>query len=93
MDLEFTADDLKFRDEVRAWLAQVYTDDLKRRMAMSKNHSLDEQHQKAWLKALADKGWLVPNWPVEFGGPGWTWRSPARRATAPWACACARPSS
>ena len=29
MDLEFTSDELKFRDEVRAWIAENFTDDLK----------------------------------------------------------------
>jgi hypothetical protein len=72
MDLEFTAEDIRFRDEVRAWLAEALTDDLKRRMALSKNGSLDELHQKAWLKKLADKGWLAINWPKEYGGPGWS---------------------
>lgn len=71
MDLEFTAEELKFRDEVRAWIAEHYTDDLKRRMSLTKNGSLDETHQKAWLKKLAEKGWLVTNWPTEHGGPGW----------------------
>jgi alkylation response protein AidB-like acyl-CoA dehydrogenase len=72
MDLEFTAEDIKFRDEVRRGIAEIYTDDLRARMELSKNHSLDEAHQKLWLKRLAQKGWLVTNWPVEHGGPGWT---------------------
>ncbi len=72
MDLEFTPEELKFRDEVRAWIAENYTDDLKKRMALSKSGSLDEKHQKQWLKMLADKGWLCINWPKEYGGPGWT---------------------
>src|SRR5690606_26778226 len=71
MDLEFTPVELKFRDEVRAWIAENYTDDLKKRMALSKNGSLDETNQKLWQKKLAGKGWLVPNWPTEHGGPGW----------------------
>src|SRR5262245_54251969 len=71
MDLEFTPAELKFRDEVRAWIAENYTDDLQKRMALSKNGSLDEKNQKAWQKKLADKGWLVTNWPKEHGGPGW----------------------
>jgi alkylation response protein AidB-like acyl-CoA dehydrogenase len=71
MDLEFSPAELKFRDEVRAWIAEVYTDDLKKRMALSKNGSLDEKNQKAWQKKLADKGWLCTNWPVEHGGTGW----------------------
>lgn len=72
MDLEFTADELKFRDEVRAWIAEVFNDDLRKRISLSKNHTLDEEHQKAWQKLLANKGWLTINWPVEHGGPGWT---------------------
>jgi alkylation response protein AidB-like acyl-CoA dehydrogenase len=71
MDLEFTTEELKFRDEVRAWIAENYTDDFKKRMELTKNGSLDEKHQKAWLKKLAEKGWLVTNWPTEHGGPGW----------------------
>jgi len=72
MDLEFTPAELTFRDEVRSWIAENYTDDLKKRMALSKNGSLDEMNQKAWQKKLADKGWLCTNWPVEYGGTGWT---------------------
>jgi alkylation response protein AidB-like acyl-CoA dehydrogenase len=71
MNLEFTPEDIKFRDEVRAWIKEVYTDDLKKRMALSKNGSLDEKHQKAWQKMLAQKGWLATNWPKEYGGTGW----------------------
>lgn len=72
MDLEFSSSDLRFRDEVREWLAGALTDDIKRRMLLSKNGSMDEIHQKAWLKTLANKGWLCTNWPVEHGGPGWS---------------------
>jgi alkylation response protein AidB-like acyl-CoA dehydrogenase len=72
MDLEFTADELMFRDEVRSWISEALTDDFKKRMALSKNGSLDETHQKAWQKKLAEKGWLATNWPVEYGGTGWT---------------------
>jgi alkylation response protein AidB-like acyl-CoA dehydrogenase len=72
MNLEFSADELKFRDEVRAWIKETFTDEYRSRIALSKNHSLDETHQKGWLKELAKKGWLTPNWPEEYGGPGWT---------------------
>ena len=72
MDLEFTPAELTFRDEVRSWIAEHYTDDLRKRMALSKNGSLDEMNQKAWHKKLAARGWLCTNWPVEYGGPGWT---------------------
>jgi alkylation response protein AidB-like acyl-CoA dehydrogenase len=25
-----------------------------------------------WTRQLCERGWSVPNWPVEYGGPGWT---------------------
>jgi alkylation response protein AidB-like acyl-CoA dehydrogenase len=72
MDLAFTADDLAFRDEVRAWIAANYDSDLKAMMAQSKNGYLDKEGQVRWQKKLNDKGWVAPDWPVEHGGPGWT---------------------
>jgi alkylation response protein AidB-like acyl-CoA dehydrogenase len=63
MDIEFSSSDLKFRDEVRAFLREHAhkpgTDYLKWRLE--------------WFKAAAAQGgWDVPKWPKEFGGPGWT---------------------
>ena len=52
MDLGFTPDDLKFRDEVRAFIAERYDDDLKRRMSLTKNGYLDKAGQLKWQKAL-----------------------------------------
>jgi alkylation response protein AidB-like acyl-CoA dehydrogenase len=72
MDLAFTTEELAFRDEVRAWIAQAYSPRLKAKMALSKNGYLDKEGQLEWQKALADKGWAAPDWPVEHGGPGWT---------------------
>jgi alkylation response protein AidB-like acyl-CoA dehydrogenase len=72
MDLEFTPEDIAFRDEVRAWIAQAYDEPLRRKMALSKNGYLDKAGQIAWQKKLYDKGWVAPDWPVEYGGPGWS---------------------
>lgn len=72
MDLAFSADDLAFRDEVRAWIAEAYTDTLRAKMALSKNGYLDKEGQVAWQKKLYQKGWIAPDWPIEYGGPGWT---------------------
>ncbi|MBI1239131.1 MAG: pimeloyl-CoA dehydrogenase large subunit [Alphaproteobacteria bacterium] len=72
MDLAFSKEDLAFRDEVRAFVADKYDEDLRWKMSQSKNGYLDKEGQLKWQKALYEKGWAAPNWPKEFGGPGWT---------------------
>jgi alkylation response protein AidB-like acyl-CoA dehydrogenase len=71
MDLAFSDEDLTFRDEVRAFIAEAFDDEMRQRMANSKNGSIDKQSQVRWLKRLYDKGWIAPDWPVEYGGTGW----------------------
>ena len=72
MDLAFTEEERAFQKTVRDWVAENYTPDLRARMAMSKNGYLDKAGQVDWQKRLAARGWIAPNWPVEFGGPGLT---------------------
>ena len=72
MDLSFSKEDLAFRDEVRAFIAEAYDEDLRTRNAQSKNGYLDKQSMLKWQRALYRKGWAAPNWAVEYGGPGWT---------------------
>lgn len=70
MDTSFTPEDLAFRDEVRAFIAQAYDDELRARLA-SKDPEEFKQAVIDWQKRLHDKGWVAPNWPVEYGGTGW----------------------
>jgi alkylation response protein AidB-like acyl-CoA dehydrogenase len=72
MDLAFTSEDLAFQSQVRAWIADAYSPQLRAKMALSKNGYLDKAGQLEWQHALYKKGWAAPDWPVEMGGPGWT---------------------
>src|SRR5215469_15690865 len=72
MDLAFSAEDLAFRGEVRAFIAEAFDDDMRARVAQSKNHHIDRAGQIRWLKRLHAKGWIAPDWPVEYGGTGWS---------------------
>jgi alkylation response protein AidB-like acyl-CoA dehydrogenase len=72
MDLSFTSEDLAFQSEVRSWIQQAYSPQLRAKMALSKNGYLDKAGQLEWQHALYAKGWAAPDWPVELGGPGWT---------------------
>ena len=83
MDLHYSADDLAFRDQVRAFLAANLPADLKHKV---NNHlRLQRDDYVRWHKILAEQGWVAPGWPVEFGGPGW---SPVQRHL--WEEECAR---
>ena len=70
MDTSFTPEDLAFRDEVRAFIAQEYDEALQARLA-SKDQDVFKQAVIDWQKRLHAKGWIAPNWPVEYGGTGW----------------------
>jgi len=70
VDTSFAPEDLTFREEVRAFLAQSYDDELQGRLA-SDEPQVYKQAVVEWQKRLFDKGWIAPNWPVEFGGTGW----------------------
>jgi alkylation response protein AidB-like acyl-CoA dehydrogenase len=72
MDLSFSKEDLAFRDEVRAFIAEAYDEDLQAKSAQSKNGYLDKDSMLKWQRALYRKGWAAPNWAEEYGGPGWT---------------------
>ena len=71
MDLDFAPEDLAFREEVRAFIAEAFDDDMRAKLAQSKNNHLDKEAQVRWLKRLGARGWIAPDWPVEHGGTGW----------------------
>jgi len=68
MDIAFSAEDLAFREDVRTFFAEQFSPELQTRMRSNdfKAAIVD------WQKKLYDRGWIAPNWPVEFGGTGWT---------------------
>src|SRR6516225_6093645 len=70
MDLRFTDQELAFRNEVRTFLAANLAPALREKLARGEHASKDEL--VAWTRLPNAKGWAVPNWPVEWGGTGWT---------------------
>ena len=70
MDLSLSPADQKFQQEVREWIAENFDAELRAKMALTKNGYVDKASQVAWQKKLASKGWIAPNWPKEYGGPG-----------------------
>ena len=68
MDVDFTLEDMAFREEVQSFIEENYPKNLggMERSDMTKDDLL------AWHKILHSKGWVAPSWPTEFGGTGWT---------------------
>ncbi|MGE5096480.1 MAG: acyl-CoA dehydrogenase family protein [Betaproteobacteria bacterium] len=69
MDLDYSAEELAFREEVRRWLGENLPDDLRRKVA--RYEELTREDLLRWHRILAKKGWIAPWWPVEWGGTGW----------------------
>jgi alkylation response protein AidB-like acyl-CoA dehydrogenase len=69
MDLNFTPEELAFRQEVREWVHQHLPTDIAHKVRQALRLS-KEDHQR-WARILGAKGWLGWGWPQAFGGPGW----------------------
>ncbi len=72
MDCDFSSDELAFRDEVRAFLAENLTEELRKGAAASPSVFVEPDIGQAWNAILHKQGWLTYQWPVANGGPGWT---------------------
>jgi pimeloyl-CoA dehydrogenase large subunit len=70
MDLNFSKEEVAFRDEVRAFFKDHVPPTTRQKMAEGRHLSKDEM--VAWWRILNDKGWGVTHWPKEYGGTGWT---------------------
>lgn len=60
-----------FRDEVRAFLDQELTPDLRRAGSMMTSVFAEFNATMAWHRKLHARGWVAPDWPAEYGGTGW----------------------
>jgi hypothetical protein len=70
MDLNYSPEELQFRDEVRTWLQSNLPRDLKEKVARYSH--LSKEDLLRWHGILAQKGWVAPAWPREWGGTGWS---------------------
>jgi alkylation response protein AidB-like acyl-CoA dehydrogenase len=84
MDLTFTPEERRFRDEVRAFLEESLPAAMRHKV-LEGLHVPPEDTQE-WQRILFRKGWGGPNWPVEFGGTGW---DPVRQFIFEEECAAA----
>ncbi len=71
MDLHLTPEDQAFRKVVYAFLDEKLTPDMREEASRSAGVWAEGPLVKRWWKILADKGWIAPSWPTEYGGCGW----------------------
>ncbi|MDR3014052.1 MAG: acyl-CoA dehydrogenase family protein [Delftia acidovorans] len=70
MDLQFTPEELAFRDEVRGFLKDKLPEDLSHKV--KNGLQLSKQDMERWHAILNERGWLANHWPEQHGGPGWS---------------------
>ncbi len=71
MRLAFNDEELAFQKEVRDWLAANMPPEVAEESRRSRTSHVSKERLLQWQKKLASRGWLCPNWPKEYGGPGW----------------------
>ncbi len=70
-------DDLEqFRSEVRQWLEANCPESQRQPMTADQQYwggrrgSFPSEDARIWFERMRDQGWIVPEWPVEYGGGG-----------------------
>ena len=69
MELSLSSEDAAFRDEVRAFIAENYPQEMR---VPNPETDLTKEQMLLWHRILHRKGWIAPLWPKEHGGPGWS---------------------
>src|SRR6201747_1748663 len=87
MQLELSAEDTAFRDEMRSFFTTKVDQDI--RDAVSERRELTKDQLVRSMQALNAAGLAVPHWPEEWGGGDWTqlqrhiWHEEMQRACVP----------
>ena len=70
MNLKFSQEDIKFKEEVKDFIMQNLDKNTQKKI--NNGHHLSKDDLVNWQKKLYEKGWMAPNWPEEYGGTGWS---------------------
>jgi alkylation response protein AidB-like acyl-CoA dehydrogenase len=68
MDLGYSPAEEQFRGQVREFIGE----NLPRLGKTSRREFETKEDFLAWHRILYKQGWVAPQWPVEYGGAGWT---------------------
>lgn len=86
MNVDFSEEELAFQEEVRQFLEEKYPKHIQEKVRNGLH--VEKEDWIEWQKILYEKGWAAVNWPVEYGGTGWTstqkyiWSNECAKASA-----------
>jgi len=63
--------DAKFRSQVRAFIDHALTGEWRALARRQTTAFAEPRLSEYWRRVLAEKGWVAPTWPSEYGGPRW----------------------
>lgn len=69
MDLRYTPDEIRFREEVREFFQRAVPAALRKKMLLEQR--LNREDLVQWHRILDAKGWAAPGWDPAWGGTGW----------------------
>jgi alkylation response protein AidB-like acyl-CoA dehydrogenase len=72
MDMDFSPEDLAFREEVRSFLADNLPERLRDGARRTPGVFVEPDIGMEWHRILYRQGWVAPHWPKADGGTGWT---------------------
>lgn len=70
MHVSLTDQEREFQHEVRTFFAEKFPRDI--RDKVDNDVPLVKEEYVRWQRILFEQGWSAVNWPLEYGGTGWT---------------------
>jgi alkylation response protein AidB-like acyl-CoA dehydrogenase len=71
MHMDFSPEELAFREEVRTFLAENLPEHIREGSRNTPSVFVEPDIGDEWQRILHEKGWLAYHWPKEAGGTGW----------------------
>ncbi|OJZ76380.1 acyl-CoA dehydrogenase [Mycobacterium paraffinicum] len=70
MDFQWGVEEVEFRNQLRQFLADELPDNWGELSQNGPGSEAQAKYSREFCRRLAEKGWLTPHWPTEFGGGG-----------------------